>query len=70
MAGTEWRPVLNWYDLNIGQYVRFRQAAGWKKGHVSHLYDNSCTVTWNYFGLGLSHRKRTTLYCSSINFTI
>ena len=47
MAGTEWRPVLNWYDFNIGQYVRFRQAAGWKKGHVSHLYDNSCTVTWN-----------------------
>ena len=47
MAGTEWRPVLNWYDLAVGQYVRFRQAAGWKKGHVSHLYNNSCTVIWS-----------------------
>lgn len=39
--------VLKWSDLKVGQAIRFYTSAGWKRGHISHVYDNSCSITWS-----------------------
>jgi hypothetical protein len=38
---------VNWGQFRKGQEVEFYTAAGWKKGHVTAVYDNSCSVTWS-----------------------
>ena len=38
---------MNWGQFRKGQEVKFYTAAGWKKGHVTAVYDNSCSVTWS-----------------------
>ena len=39
--------VLSWNDLQKGQEIRFYASSGWKRGQVSHLYDNSCSIIWS-----------------------
>lgn len=38
---------MSWSAFKKGQAVTFYCAAGWKKGTVSTVYDNSCSVIWH-----------------------
>ena len=44
--GRPGRPVLTWADLTKGQQVHFYSGDGWKKAHVSHPSQISCSVVW------------------------
>jgi hypothetical protein len=49
---------MNWSVFKRGQAVKFYTADGWKKGTVTHVNPNSCSVLW-YVG---STQKTTTVY--------
>jgi hypothetical protein len=54
---------VSWAAFHKGQPVQFYTADGWKKGVISTVYDNSCSVLWS---VG-STQKTTRIYdCRNI----
>lgn len=49
---------MTWESLARGQPVKAYLSGGWKKGTITNIYANSCTVEWSVGG----NTKTTRIY--------